>query len=81
MDEEGVLVGMSMGEWIVEYGRGKECKREGVVYWLVVERGGWRGCEWWREGWEGEEVMRKFLYYIGNAGLWQKCSGTGFVKQ
>ena len=27
------------------------------------------------------EARRKFLYYIGNAGLWQKCSGTGFVKQ
>lgn len=58
-----MLVGMSM-EWIVEYGRGREGKREGVVWWLVVEIGGWRGCEWWS--------MRKFLYYIGNAGLWQK---------
>lgn len=45
-----------------ERGRGKGwC----VEYWrMVVERRGWRGCEWWS--------MRKFLYYIGNAGLWQK---------
>ena len=33
------------GEWVVNYKWGREGKREGVVYWLVVERGGWKGCE------------------------------------
>lgn len=52
-------------EWIVRYKWGREGKREGVVWWLVVERGGWRGCEWWMEGWEGEEVMK---WYRGGRG-------------